>query len=67
MRSRTCYEILPESFRLIVLNHELSIQRALTALQANGIVSAPVYDGHSARFVGMFTLTECVDASRRPG
>ena len=40
MRSRTCYEILPESFRLIVLNDELSILRALTALQANG---APVY------------------------
>lgn len=35
-RSKSCYDILPESFRLIVLDNKLSITRSLTALVTNG-------------------------------
>ena len=36
MLDRTCYDILPESFRLIVLSDQLTVTRALVALQTNG-------------------------------
>ena len=32
----SCYNILPESFRLIVLDNELTVKRALAALALNG-------------------------------
>lgn len=36
LRDTTCYSILPESYRLIVLDNELTIKRALAALTLNG-------------------------------
>ena len=36
LRETTCYSILPESYRLIVLDNELTIKRALAALTLNG-------------------------------
>lgn len=36
LRRESCFDILPESFRLIVLDNKLLIKRALIALQTNG-------------------------------
>lgn len=36
LRRESCFDILPESFRLIVFDNKLTIKRALVALQANG-------------------------------
>lgn len=36
LRRESCFDILPESFRLIVLDNKLLIKRALVALQSNG-------------------------------
>ena len=39
LRRESCFDILPESFRLIVLDNKLLIKRALVALQTNGAES----------------------------
>ncbi|OAV97211.1 hypothetical protein PTTG_05376 [Puccinia triticina 1-1 BBBD Race 1] len=60
LAEKTCYDILPESYRLIVFDNSLGIKRALTALMTNGVVSAPLYDSSSFKFCGMFTLTDVI-------
>ncbi|SCZ89207.1 BZ3500_MvSof-1268-A1-R1_Chr1-1g01029 [Microbotryum saponariae] len=68
LQSKSCYDILPESFRLIVFDNKLSITRSLQALVTNGkitaprccVVSAPLYDSTTQRFAGMFTLADVV-------
>ncbi|KAI7934725.1 hypothetical protein MJO28_016654 [Puccinia striiformis f. sp. tritici] len=60
LAEKTCYDILPESYRLIVFDNSLGIKRALTALMTNGVVSAPLYDSTSFKFCGMFTLTDVI-------
>ncbi|GAA5823966.1 hypothetical protein JCM11251_003362 [Rhodosporidiobolus azoricus] len=58
--SKSCYDILPESFRLIVFDNRLGITKSLQALVTNGVVSAPLYDSETHRFAGMFTLADVV-------
>ncbi|GAA5982153.1 hypothetical protein JCM11641_000604 [Rhodosporidiobolus odoratus] len=58
--SKSCYDILPESFRLIVFDNKLGITKSLQALVTNGVVSAPLYDSTTHRFAGMFTLADVV-------
>lgn len=58
--SKSCYDILPESFRLIVFDTKLGITKSLQALVTNGVVSAPLYDSTTHRFAGMFTLADVV-------
>ena len=41
LESKSCYDILPESFRLIVFDNKLSITRSLQALVTNGQSSRP--------------------------
>ncbi|KAM0753799.1 hypothetical protein T439DRAFT_310611 [Meredithblackwellia eburnea MCA 4105] len=60
LESKSCYDILPESFRLIVFDNKLGITRSLQALVTNGVVSAPLYDSTTQRFAGMFTLADVV-------
>ncbi|BGP50522.1 AMP-activated serine/threonine-protein kinase regulatory subunit [Rhodotorula kratochvilovae] len=60
LASKSCYDILPESFRLIVFDTKLGITKSLQALVTNGVVSAPLYDSTTHRFAGMFTLADVV-------
>ncbi|GAA5858882.1 hypothetical protein JCM8547_007141 [Rhodosporidiobolus lusitaniae] len=60
LASKSCYDILPESFRLIVFDNKLAITKSLQALVTNGVVSAPLYDSTTHRFAGMFTLADVV-------
>lgn len=60
LRRESCFDILPESFRLIVFDNNLLIKRALVALQHNGVVSAPLYDSVNYRFMGMFTMVDVI-------
>ncbi|TNY17668.1 putative nuclear protein SNF4, partial [Rhodotorula diobovata] len=60
LASKSCYDILPESFRLIVFDTKLGITKSLQALVTNGVVSAPLYDSSTHRFAGMFTLADVV-------
>ncbi|XXG99845.1 hypothetical protein Hte_006186 [Hypoxylon texense] len=61
LRVRTSYDVLPLSFRLIVLDNDLLIRKSLDILIQNGIVSAPLWDSHQSRFAGLLTATDYIN------
>ncbi|RYP41535.1 hypothetical protein DL767_000962 [Monosporascus sp. MG133] len=61
LRVRTSYDVLPLSFRLIVLDNDLLIKKSLDILVQNGIVSAPLWDSHNSRFAGLLTSTDYIN------
>ncbi|KAF7544475.1 hypothetical protein G7Z17_g9933 [Cylindrodendrum hubeiense] len=61
LKVRTSYDVLPLSFRLIVLDTELLIKKSLSILIQNSIVSAPLWDSRTARFAGILTSTDFIN------
>ncbi|CAK7220024.1 AMP-activated serine/threonine-protein kinase regulatory subunit [Sporothrix bragantina] len=61
LKIRTSYDVLPLSFRLIVLDTDLLIRKSLTILIQNGIVSAPLWDSHNSTFAGLLTSTDFIN------
>ncbi|CAK7264726.1 AMP-activated serine/threonine-protein kinase regulatory subunit [Sporothrix epigloea] len=61
LKIRTSYDVLPLSFRLIVLDTELLIRKSLTILIQNNIVSAPLWDSHNSAFAGLLTSTDFIN------
>lgn len=55
-------EIVPESSRVVVLDSDVSLLSALRALFENGVRAAPVADRATARYVGMFTVSDVIAA-----
>ncbi|KAF8337968.1 uncharacterized protein EI90DRAFT_3118435 [Cantharellus anzutake] len=60
LKGRTSYDVFPVSFRTIVLDNKLEIKKALNALLTNSVVSAPLWNGDTARFAGMFTVQDII-------
>ncbi|EPE05053.1 nuclear protein snf4 [Ophiostoma piceae UAMH 11346] len=61
LKIRTSYDVLPLSFRLIVLDTDLLIRKSLAILIQNGIVSAPLWDSHKSAFAGLLTSTDYIN------
>ncbi|KAK3945071.1 nuclear protein SNF4 [Diplogelasinospora grovesii] len=61
LKVRTSYDVLPLSFRLIVLDNDLLIKKSLNILIQNGIVSAPLWDSRNSAFVGLLTSTDYIN------
>ncbi|KAG4026415.1 hypothetical protein MFRU_041g00590 [Monilinia fructicola] len=61
LKRRTSYDVLPLSFRLIILNTDLLVKKSLTILLQNGIVSAPLWDSHTSTFAGLLTTSDYIN------
>ncbi|KAJ6261975.1 hypothetical protein Dda_2776 [Drechslerella dactyloides] len=61
LRLRTSYDVLPVSFRLIVLDTTLLVKQSLAILIQNGIVSAPLWDSKESKFAGLLTSTDFIN------
>lgn len=61
LKVRTSYDVLPLSFRLIVLDTDLLIKKTLNILLQNSIVSAPLWDSQRGRFAGILTATDYIN------
>ncbi|KAH6892982.1 hypothetical protein B0T10DRAFT_399621, partial [Thelonectria olida] len=61
LKVRTSYDVLPLSFRLIVLDTDLLIKKSIHILTQNSIVSAPLWDSRSGRFAGILTSTDFIN------
>ncbi|KAJ3557994.1 hypothetical protein NPX13_g9816 [Xylaria arbuscula] len=61
LRVRTSYDVLPLSFRLIILDNDLLIKKSLNILIQNGIVSAPLWDSQRSKFAGILTATDYIN------
>ncbi|PHH52218.1 5'-AMP-activated protein kinase subunit gamma [Ceratocystis fimbriata CBS 114723] len=61
LKVRTSYDVLPMSFRLIVLDNNLLIKKSLNILIQNAIVSAPLWDAATSTFAGLLTATDYIN------
>jgi 5'-AMP-activated protein kinase regulatory gamma subunit len=61
LKIRTSYDVLPVSFRLIVLDTELLVKKSLLILVQNGIVSAPLWNSEKSAFAGLLTSTDYIN------
>lgn len=61
LRTHSCYEIIPNSSKIIVFDSKLKVKKAFFALvHNNNIRSAPVWDSAKQEFVGMLTVTDFI-------
>ncbi|KAJ1851327.1 AMP-activated serine/threonine-protein kinase regulatory subunit [Coemansia sp. RSA 1822] len=61
LKQHSAYDMIPVSFRLIVLDTKLLVTKALSALVQNGVESAPMYNAAEACYSGMLTTTDLVN------
>ncbi|BEI85502.1 hypothetical protein CcaverHIS002_0509030 [Cutaneotrichosporon cavernicola] len=60
LKERSSYDVLPVSFRLIVLDSQLKVKKALDVMLLYGVVSAPLWNTATAKFAGMFTVQDVI-------
>ena len=61
LSSKTSYDVLPVSFRLIVLDTALLVKKSLNVLLQNNIVSAPLWDSETSKFAGLLTSSDFIN------
>lgn len=61
LNSKTSYDVLPVSYRLIVLDTALLVKKALNVLLQNNIVSAPLWDSQTSKFAGLLTSSDFIN------
>ncbi|BEJ16351.1 hypothetical protein CspHIS471_0509560 [Cutaneotrichosporon sp. HIS471] len=60
LKERSSYDVFPVSFRLIVLDSQLKVKKALDVMLLYGVVSAPLWNTATAKFAGMFTVQDVI-------
>lgn len=60
LKYHTCYDLLPESAKLVVLDTELSIKKAFYALIYNNIRAAILWDSSKQSYTGILTITDFI-------
>lgn len=60
LKDRSSYDVFPVSFRLIVLDSQLKVKKALDVMLLYGVVSAPLWNTETAKFAGMFTVQDVI-------
>lgn len=61
LQSKTSYDVLPVSYRLIVLDTSLLVKKSLNILLQNNIVSAPLWNNQTSRFAGLLTSSDFIN------
>ncbi|XP_029190446.2 5'-AMP-activated protein kinase subunit gamma-1-like [Acropora millepora] len=64
LKSRTCYDIMPKSSKIVVFDTKLRAKKAFFGLVANGVRSAPLWDSDNHAFVGMLTISDFINILR---
>ena len=53
-----CYDLIPNSTKLVALDTKLSIKKAFLALVESGVRSCPVWRSETSSFVGLVTVDD---------
>ncbi|ANZ75728.1 5'-AMP-activated protein kinase subunit [Komagataella phaffii CBS 7435] len=61
LQSKTSYDVLPVSYRLIVFDTSLLVKKSLNILLQNSIVSAPLWNNKTSRFAGLLTSSDFIN------
>lgn len=54
-RHSTCYDVLPDSGKLLVLDSRIGVVRAIRALLENGVYAAPVWHSATQNVIGLLS------------
>jgi len=55
-----CYDLIPLSAKLVVLDTELVLKKAFFAMVDTGVRACPLWDSTKQSFVGMLTITDFI-------
>ena len=55
-----CYDLIPPSTKLVVLDTELVLKKAFYAMVDTGVRACPLWDSTKQAFVGMLTITDFI-------
>ncbi|KAJ8142410.1 hypothetical protein OXX80_003803 [Metschnikowia pulcherrima] len=61
LQSKASYDVLPVSYRLIVLDTSLLVKKSLNILLQNNVVSAPLWNNKTSRFAGLLTSSDFIN------
>jgi len=61
LQSKKCYDLIPNSGKLIVFDKNLLVRKAFTALIAHGTRAAPIWDSSCQAYTGMLTITDFIN------
>ncbi|KAN0026299.1 hypothetical protein ACTFIV_007283 [Dictyostelium citrinum] len=61
LKGHTCYDVIPISGKVVVLDTKLVVKSAFYALEENGIKSAPLWNSEQHDFTGMITVSDFID------
>ncbi|KAG0376395.1 AMP-activated serine/threonine-protein kinase regulatory subunit [Mortierella sp. AD032] len=61
LKQHSAYDVLPVSYRQIVMDTTLLVKKSLSVLMQYGIVSAPLWDSTKRKFAGMLTATDFIN------
>ena len=65
LNSHTCYELIPESGKVVLLDIDLPVRQAFHALHEQGVASAPLWDSGQIAVVGMISASDFIHVLRR--
>lgn len=60
MRLHDCYDLIPNSSKIVIFDTSLPVKKAFFALVANGLRAAPLWNSDQQRFVGMLTISDFI-------
>ncbi|XP_023325839.1 5'-AMP-activated protein kinase subunit gamma-1 [Eurytemora carolleeae] len=55
-----CYDLIPTSAKLVVLDTRLIVKRAFYAMVDTGVRACPLWDSVRQQFIGMLTITDFI-------
>ena len=65
LSNHTCYELIPESGKVVLLDIDLPVRQAFHALHEQGVASAPLWDSEAVAVVGMISASDFIHLLRR--
>lgn len=60
MHAYHCYDLIPTSSKIVVLDTRLNVKKAFLALIYNGVRAAPLWNAADQKYVGMLTITDFI-------
>lgn len=60
LQSKKCYDLIPNSGKLVVFDKKLLVRKAFPAFIAHGTRAAPIWDSGSKSYIGMLTITDFI-------
>jgi len=64
LESRSCFELIRPSGKVVVFETKIPIQLAFYALLEHEMMAAPLWDSHRREFAGLMTITDFIDVLR---